>query len=367
LNIAFDHQVFLLQKYGGISRYICELVDKLFLFGDINPRIFASLHSNVHLQSVKARLCSGVYISSDKFIKIKTIQLLSPIFSKMAMARFEPHIIHQTYYSATPFKLKNVRNVLTVYDMIHEIYSNQFNNSHQTTSPKRISSQRADHIICISENTRTDLMNIFGLSRRNISVVHLGVDHQFWGDVETEREAFSRPFLLYVGKRAGYKNFLFFLKVFSSSRILRNDFNIVCFGDEAFTSSELMLAKKGGLRSEQLIHIVGTDETLRTLYGKATALVYPSLYEGFGLPPLEAMASRCPVIVSNRSCLPEIVADAGQYFDPYDIDSARSAIENVVDSMQNAQQLIDKGLTRCKLFTWEKCATDTLAVYRRLV
>ncbi len=367
MKIAFDQQIFLLQEYGGISRYVCELQESLAKFENVDSEIFASLHTNKNLQHSKARSNNNFYFSSGNFIKNKIIQYLSPRLSRRAMQKFKPKIIHETYYTAEPFKIKNASNVLTVYDMIHELYPQEFQNSRKTTDPKKAAADRADHIICISDNTRRELINIFGLSQNNISVVHLGVDNAFWAEPPAIlRENFNRPFLLFVGKREGYKNFNFFLHAFASSRLLMSEFDIVCFGGGLFTERELNMAKAFGLQQTQLRNRTGADTELRKLYHHAHALVYPSLHEGFGLPPLEAMAAQCPVIVSNQSSLPEIISDAGQYFDPIDVDSARNAIEDVLTSKNISQQLIVRGKERCRQFTWEKCATETLEIYNRL-
>jgi len=367
LKIAFDQQIFLLQEYGGISRYVCELQKSLAKFENVDSEIFAYLHTNKNLKYRKVRSKYNFYFSPGNFIKNKIIQYVSPRLSRLAMQKFKPKIIHETYYSAEPFKIKNAYNVLTVYDMIHELYSQEFQNSRKTTDPKKAAAYRADHIICISDNTRRELINIFGLSQNNISVVHLGVDATFWAEPSVIiREIFNRPFLLFVGKREGYKNFNFFLRAFASSRLLMSEFDIVCFGGGLFTECELTMAKSLGLQPNQLRNRSGADTELRGLYHHAHALVYPSLHEGFGLPPLEAMAAQCPVIVSNQSSLPEIVGDAGQYFDPNDIESARSAIELVLTSKKISQQLIELGKQRCRQFTWEKCATETLEIYNRL-
>ena len=122
-----------------------------------------------------------------------------------------------------------------------------------------------------------------------------------------------------------------------------------------------------GLALEQVMHVGGSDERLAAMYKGAAALVYPSKYEGFGIPPLEAMSLDCPVICSNTSSIPEVVGEAGEYFDPFDQDSIRAAIERVLQSPARRQQLVVLGRSRCKLFSWERCAEQTAAVYRRLV
>ena len=122
-----------------------------------------------------------------------------------------------------------------------------------------------------------------------------------------------------------------------------------------------------GLTTAQVLQLGGGDERLSALYQAAAALVYPSKYEGFGIPPLEAMWLDCPVICSNSSSIPEVVGEAGEYFDPLDQDSIRSSMERVLQSTERRQELIGLGRIRRELFTWERCAQQTAEVYRRLV
>jgi glycosyltransferase involved in cell wall biosynthesis len=370
LRIAFDQQIFLLQEYGGISRYVCALAESLAKFDNVDSRIFASLHINKNLYCSRVKKNNNLYLSSGHFVKNKIVQYLGPRLSRLAIRQFMPEIIHETYYSTEPFKVKKAHNVLTIHDMIHELCPQDFQNSFKTSGPKKLACQRADHIICVSDNTRRELVNIFGVSPRNISVIHHGVDHEFWGgtnEIANHQVDLVRPYLLFVGKRDGYKNFIFFLEAFASSKALMNEFDLVCFGSSTFTPTELRVARRLGLRSSQLRHELGSDSVLRRLYQRAAGLVYPSLHEGFGMPPLEAMAARCPVIVSNQSCLPEIVGDAGSFFDPLDIESARRAIECVVSSNKTSTELIKRGTERCKSFTWDKCAFEHAGVYTSLL
>ena len=106
---------------------------------------------------------------------------------------------------------------------------------------------------------------------------------------------------------------------------------------------------------------------MSSLYKDAIAFVYPSLYEGFGIPPLEAMAHQCPVVSSNTSSMPEVIGHAGEYFDPKEPESIKVAIENVVFSQSRIRDLKAKGLERIQVFSWQKCAKETLAIYKDMV
>ena len=232
--------------------------------------------------------------------------------------------------------------------------------------------RRADRVICISKSTRDDLVSILGIPEEKISVTYLGPSN-LCQLAATETQVGSAPgtlrpspFFLYVGRRGGYKNFARVLKAFGSSARLSGEFQIVCFGDVPFNDAERALMGRLSLPTESVVHVQGGDDILAAYYQAAVALIYPSLCEGFGIPPLEAMALDCPVLCSNTSAIPEVVGDAGMYFDPCDVDSIRAAILQIVDSENLRDELVRKGRARCKLFSWERCANETLQAYRTI-
>jgi glycosyltransferase involved in cell wall biosynthesis len=154
------------------------------------------------------------------------------------------------------------------------------------------------------------------------------------------------------------------LRAVASRRELLDTFDIVAFGSRRFTASEMLLIQTLGLREGSVHHFNGDDSVLGQLYRDATAFVYPSLYEGFGLPPLEAMAHGCPVVTSNTSSLPEVVGGAGEFFSPNDIDEQAQAIFNVVFNPNRRDRLIRLGQERLEIFSWQRCANETCDVYR---
>ena len=252
--------------------------------------------------------------------------------------------------------------------MIHELFKESFPPDDPTTNIKRIAINRADHVICISKSTRLDLIELFGISEEKVSYVHLGYE-QFLppGKINVAKPKGDRPFLLYVSKRSGYKNFTGFLHSIAASPRLINDFDVIAFGGGRFMPAHRALAKRLGFRDSQVRHVTGDDALLGFFYEQARALVYPSLYEGFGLPLLEAMAHKCPVISSNTSSMPEVIGEAAEFFDPNDIEDMTRAIESVVYSDERINQLKALGQARLKHFSWRRCAEETLAIYSRLI
>lgn len=282
------------------------------------------------------------------------------------MARLKPEIFHETYFAARSVAPKGAVRVLTVYDMVHEKFAEMFDNPVGTTEPKRIAVARADHVLCISESTRCDLIEIFGVPEHKVSVTYLGYDLFGPMPVPAGATAVRSPMLLYVGSRGGYKNFGGLLRAYAETRHLREHFRLCCFGGGRFSTAEQAEIASLGLGAAQVYQVGGGDDVLAGLYAEATAFVYPSLYEGFGIPPLEAMSRDCPVICSRTSSIPEVVGDAGVYFDPVDVDSIADAIVRVVESADLRRCLVESGRRRCQSFSWQRCAEDTFEIYRRL-
>jgi len=368
MKIAFDSQIFTMQKYGGISRYVCSLATHLVKSEGIEAKIFAPFYINVYLGKLAKRVVSGIKIpkipKTGRFFHSCGLWL-----ARRSIAKFAPQIVHETYYAKCHLPIKGARTVVTVYDMIHERFPSIFSEHDRTSQLKRESVLRADHVICISENTRRDLLDFVPVSPDKVSVVHLGFDQVFVLDNMDSSISITNkiPFLLFVGGRGHYKNFDGFLKAYGESEWLRENFRIVCIGGGKLRVDELDLMNKFAIDSSQVEQFTADDTLLAEYYRSAAAFIYPSKYEGFGIPPLEAMSLKCPVICSNSSSIPEVVGDAGEYFDPNNTDSMRVAIERVLKSKEYRQILVQKGIKRCASFSWEKCASETLAIYRKII
>ena len=365
MKIAFDAQIFAEQEFGGISRYFCALATELSRIPNINVKIVAPLHVNGYLRELNPEIAFGHFI--PRLPKTgRIIKTLSGAFFRPVAAMMRPDIVHETYYSPRPTYGGRVPHVLTVYDMIHERFPGSFAVNDPVASYKASAVHRADHIFCISENTRRDLLEIHGLPEERISVTYLGYDALAASSITATELVGDSPYLLHVGGRQGYKNFEGLLRAYTASDWLRTNFRVVCFGGGAFSPTERGLMAELGISGAQVVQIGGADDRLAALYSSAAAFVYPSMYEGFGIPPLEAMSLGCPVICSNTSSIPEVVGEAGEYFDPADTGSIRDALERVLQSASRRSQLVDLGYVRCRRFSWERCANETAAVYRRL-
>lgn len=368
MRIAYDPQIFSAQTYGGISRYFSEIASRLAKDVGLQVSIIAPMYINAYLENLSKDLVSGFRPPlSDHFLLYQ--RALGMLIGDWMLRAFSPDIVHETYYF--PYRLgpRRARRVLTIYDMIHEKIPVSFPPADKTSRFKKIAAERADHVICISESTRRDAIEILGLRPEKVSVVYLGYDLMKAPEADMPNADLStnEPFLLYVGARGGYKNFLRLLQAYATSPPLRTGYRLICFGGKAFCTKELQMMRDLDLNGDRVIHQTGNDRSLAGFYRQASAFVYPSLYEGFGIPPLEAMAHDCPVVCSNTSSIPEVVGDAGEYFQPEDVDSMRAAIERVVGSSEYRKTLIAKGRERLKLFSWDRCARETYNIYQKLI
>ena len=360
VNVMFDHQIVVNQEFGGVSRYFVSMATQLEKY-QVRARFVAPLYHNHYLAGIPSKYVLGQHVAASPLARrlahaAATIAI--PIMSRID----RPDIMHETYYSGHRLSPRDLPTVLTIYDMIHEIYPEYFPND-MTAIYKKKALDRANTIICISENTRRDLIRIYPETESRSVVTYLGFSPEF---VIRNNYGVSKPYLLYVGPRGGYKNFEGLLAAFARSRTLKRDFEIVCVGGGDFSSEEIDSIREGGC--EGLVRQVAAhDEELRQLYAAAAAFIYPSLYEGFGIPPLEAMAADCPVVTIRASSIPEVCGDAAQYAEAIDIEALRIAIEAVVLSPKRSAELVERGRRQIRRFSWEKCAMETAKIYRDLV
>lgn len=365
-TVAFDYQTFALQAYGGISRYYCELAAHVSGAAGFSSRVVAPLHFNEYLKEYQGPKTAH-YLRRRIAKSSRLYRAIDVCISPWLLAALQPDILHQTYYKCGPVP-HGARVVVTVFDMIHELYPSHFPGHDHTAAMKRRAVERADAVICISEGTANDLRHLLGVPANKISVTHLGFSDVFARTATTRAQSPGnvRAFLLYVGHRQGYKNFARVLEAYGSSARLMQDVDLVAFGSEPFSAKEQTSIDGLRPRPGAVRHQAGSDAELAQAYSGALALVYPSEYEGFGIPPLEAMSAGCPVVCSDASSIPEVVGDAGEYFSPLDVASIRNAVERVVYDDRLRAELVKRGLRRCAQFSWDKCANETMQIYQRL-
>ncbi len=359
MKILYTSEIFNDQKYGGISRYFVELIDNLD--ADIKHILPLIISNNEYLRRKKITKNIRLFPNKDFKRKRKTIKSANKIAFKIACAKRNFDIVHPTYYDpsflsrigSTPF-------VLTVHDMIHELYPHLYKGD-KTSENKRLLCEKAAKIIAISENTKRDLVNILNIDPNKIEVIYHGNNIQRYNN---SRMALELPekYILFTGVRKGYKNFNRFVEAFSK---LDKEYMLICTGSK-FTSQERELIDKLGIQDRVSVMYV-SDKDLAELYSRASLFVFPSEYEGFGIPILEAFACDCPIALSNTSCFPEIAQDGGGYFDPLCVDSIYQTMRSILEDETMRETLIKNGREQLSRFSWQKTARETCAVYRSII
>jgi glycosyltransferase involved in cell wall biosynthesis len=361
MKILFTHDVFSTQKFGGVSRGFIEMIKRLRrMRSDSTFDIYSGLYINQYLKGLTSNW--GLNIPAMKntgFIRKKVNDVSQEIFITI----MKPNIIHQTYYSAFSFA-RNMKTVITVPDMIHEMYPRMFSDKGITSYFKRKCCERAGTIIAISNTTKNDLVRLFGIESAKIQVIYLANALEGVSPDLKEKPAVPN-YILYVGDRHGYKNFMGLIYAYAHSERIKKSFFLVCFGGGEFSPNEKNEIRLLGL-DKHLIQINGNDRKLALYYQNARALVYSSLYEGFGLPLLEAMSYRCPIICSDAGSLAETAGNAAIYFDPKIPDSIQVTLEESLFNDGLLKETAHEGIKRNRLFSWEKCAQETLNVYKCL-
>ncbi|MGL5062878.1 MAG: glycosyltransferase family 4 protein [Microcoleus sp.] len=377
LRVVYDYQVFSWQKYGGISRYVYELANQLVKSENIEVKILAIAYVNEYLRTSHYHNKSNLIVGFPvPYIPRQTIHKLVGKFNQELTAiwlnQYRHDIFHKTYYCSENLPIDpRVKVVITVHDMIHEKFNqffkskNIFNVPDRTSLIKKEAVQQADGIICVSENTKKDLIEILNVEPSKIYVVYHGYSLKtYYSDIAAPN--ILHPYILYVGERGGYKNFNALLQAYANSSQLRNNFYLVCFGGGLFKRKAINQISDIGISEDKVIHVSGDDKFLANLYQNAALFVYPSLYEGFGMPLLEAMALNCPVACSNTSSFPEVVGEAAELFDPNEPDNIAEALHNILFSTEKSEELVQLGKERIKLFSWENCAKKTQQLYSLL-
>jgi mannosyltransferase len=357
MKVIFDNIIFSLQKSGGISVYWYEILSRIVNQTEINKLYIEEKPKETNIFRNK--------LSIDAKNCIRSIFKINSFLNRYRNLDFNidnnKFIFHSSYYRTLSKSLKkknNVKEVVTVHDFTYELFSSGPKKwVHSWQKKKAI--KAADVIICISENTKRDLLHFYPqFSKKDIRIVYNGVSSDYFklADLENNTIA-SSPFLLFVGSRAGYKNFDFTIEAIAQT----NDFILKIVGGK-LNKKELNLLNKKLLNRWELIESANNLE-LNTLYNNAFALVYPSSYEGFGIPVVEAMKAGCPFIALKKSSIPEVAGDAGVLMDDLTIDFFNEALSKI---KTDREEIIIKGLNQVSNFSWEKCYYETLNIYKEL-
>ena len=378
MKVVIDGIIYQLQSHGGVSRIFTEILPQICgideslhitLFSSGPLRQSLPSHPRIHHHTIHSVECL-----------LRPTRLWGPIIPaaqetarRLWLGRIKGAIWHSTYYTM-PYPLSRLPwdgpTVVTVVDMIHERFPQYLSDYAEFHERKRRCIERADKVIAISESTKRDIIEYLHIPEHKIAVTYLAASRVFREVPQDEcqrtkdRLGIGKPFILYVGTRGGYKNFRTLLEAYCLWK-KRTDFHLICVGGEnGWLKEEEEIINKSGLVDSLRLLNASSDDELRTLYSCSYVFVYPSLYEGFGIPPLEAMACGTPVIVSNTSSIPEVVGDAGLYFQPSSVDDLIHALDRIVDDSTLRSELVTRGLDRSKMFAWDKTALQTYRIYR---
>jgi glycosyltransferase involved in cell wall biosynthesis len=363
MKILYDYKIFYQQRFGGISSYFYNLANELkktdnqFLF-------YSPLHKNFYFNTLNKQNQIGNYLRFLPSVGSKFYEFINHTFTEKFIKSYKPDIVHETYYSNKKYNSKN-KIVCTVYDMTSERYPDFFKNHKKISFIKRQTINRADKIICISKKTKEDLINYFSINENKIEVVYLasGIKEK---RLRINLEKKYPNHLLFVGSRRGYKNYNNFISAYAKSKTLRQNFKIIFFGGERVSKLDYMVIKQNKLDLKNFLFLDDKKASLPFLYSNVAALIYPSFYEGFGLPIVEAMSFSCPVISSWGGSLKEIGGDGIEYFNPNEIEDISYKLEKVLFSKKILKAQIEYGIRRSQKFSWEKCATETINVYKNI-
>lgn len=379
MKVLYDPQAFDMQTHGGVSRCFAELYAHRPAFVDASISIKET--NNVYLKDLGFPEAGDVYkhflcakdtklkhflfkltynLKYGKFSRWDKRPLINQYETESVIKKGDFDIFHPTFWDDyfLPF-LGKKPFVITVHDMIPEIFSMD----HSQAKQKLAVIPKAAHIIAVSGQTKKDLVRIMNVPEEKVSVVYHGADEEPY--IPSSTAPFAEEYILYVGTRYEYKNFKAFCK--SCVGILKRhpQLKIVCTG-VPFSPEEIQLFESLGIKDRMVHRFVQTRQELFDLYHYAITFVYPSKYEGFGIPILEAYKADCPVMLNRASCFPEIAGDAAVFFD---LNSEKSDFEEQFETLYRLTgdergELIQRQRERMKLYSWSKSAAQLADIYK---
>lgn len=378
MKVLFDHQIFEHQRFGGVSRYFTEIIKHLPKDVETDVSVMYSFNEYLKDTDVPFQFDYQLLNLANKHFKGKhhVLSFLERNFPQKYPNRFSQNkentvrkikdghfdIFHPTFFD--DYYLDVIGNkpyVLTIHDMIIELYP-EFINSPGFIKRKKNLAEKAAHIIAVSENTKKDIVDMFGISPDKISVVYHA------SSLRNERTNIQTAFryILFVGdRRLGYKNFAFFITALRPILQEYDDIKILCTGAD-FTPEEQSFFRQLGVEDRVVSQFVD-ERDLYTLYSEAEMFVYPSYYEGFGIPILEAFQAHCPVVLANSSCFKEVAGDAALYFEPKSHRELQKQIRLLLNNQVVRDEYIKKGKIALSNYSWVKSAEQTVEIYKEVL
>jgi glycosyltransferase involved in cell wall biosynthesis len=369
MRILYDHQAFSLQNTGGITLYFFELLRYLRTVPDAESATLLGFTSTTWpLKSLETPSNKLVHWGSRPVASgMATYALNELLLNPLAAIAGRFDVYHSTLYRFMPGVRADAR-IATHHDCVQERFPHLFPDSARILRTKRRMFHQADLILCVSAASREDLLHFYNVDPARTRVVHNGVslpERSARGADELARIV-RRPFLLYVGIRASYKNFDGLLRAFARSGLYRK-MDLLTLGGGPVTAAEQQMIRTLGLAGAIVSVPYAAPDLLAEAYAQANTLVYPSFYEGFGIPPLEAMSSGTPALVARNPATTEICADAAIFFNPDDEAEFAEKLINVVEDAAVRQQHVERGRVVAARYHWTRTAEQTVAAYRSLL
>lgn len=353
MRVLLDDQIFLRQRRGGVSRYFAELWRH---FHDLPQGVMTQdfrWHFNVHARD--AGIPGYLPAIVGRFPAV-------PRWANRLGQAPLADVSHHTYYDVSYIERSNARvKVVTVYDMIPELFPELYENQANPHAGKEACVKAADLVLCISESTANDLVRLFGVDAQRVVVTPLGVDPKF-NPAATPPTKLPSQFVLYVGNRRGYKDFNILVEAFASVAAKQPDLWLLAASGSDFSLDERNALAAAGV-AQRTRHLSVDDDGLAGLYAAASCFVFPSRYEGFGLPTLEAMSCACPVLLARSSSHVEVGGDAALYFAPGDAADLRERLLDVLTSPELRGTLKPASVAQAARFSWLKTAQTTMTAY----
>lgn len=371
MNLAWNTML-LKQNLSGIGNYIERILyefekedikNNLLLFGSENEYDYRK----INLES-NTSLTNSIF-SKKKFLRVLWEQIFLPIKAK----KNNINLIHCPAH-VVPL-MSSMKTIVTIHDLAFKLFPETFKwqNRSYLNFIVPLSIKKADKVIAVSKNTKKDIIREYNVNPNKIKVIYNGVDEKYRRINDDEiinkiKEKYKLPkdFILYLGTLEPRKNIERLIKGFNKTK--KNNIKLVIAGGKGWLYDDVFkLVKKLNLEEKVIFTGYIDEKDIVLLYNAATLFVYPSLYEGFGLPPLEAMACGTPVITSNLSSLPEVVGDAAITVNPNNVKDLIEAIDKVLNNKELQRKMIQKGLKRANKFTWKNTARETIKVYKEVL
>ncbi len=353
MKILFDHQIFDI-IYGGAAKYFAMLINYM----PKDSWETTSLYSSNEYIKAKNLFKTHKYLFRGQS---RLVDVINRPYTNYCLRSKKFDVFHQTNFGTYCIKDLGNKPMVTTY---HDSNLSTIDPHPKIVEMQKISLKRADSIICVSKNTKKDMMNIFNVDEKKVKVIYHGIEIPNM-DLLPSRRIMDAPYILYVGRRSEYKNFRRFITVFSRIHKIYPDINIVCTSSD-FSNVESELFSRLKI-SENLINVSANEQTMKLLYRDALFFIFPSFYEGFGMPILESWSCHCPVVLSNTSCFPEIAGDAGLFFNPEEDDDIYEKMLKMIEDEQLRIDMVRKGDVRVKRFSWKRCVDEHMEVYKSLI